>query len=78
MTWSLLHLARMLRDAGGIPAHGNQRGGWEAGCRFGYGNPDHRSGGTGTAMTMDVPAVTGRGTTADSAGKVPRTGRSSG
>ena len=25
MTWNLLHLARMLRDAGGVPAHGNQR-----------------------------------------------------
>ena len=25
MTWNLLHLARMLKDFGGIPAHGNQR-----------------------------------------------------
>ncbi len=25
MTWNLLHLARMIQDAGGIPAHGNQR-----------------------------------------------------
>ena len=25
MTWNLLHLARMLKDAGGIPAYGNQR-----------------------------------------------------
>ena len=25
MTWNLLHLARMLKSAGGIPAHGNQR-----------------------------------------------------
>jgi hypothetical protein len=40
-------------DAGGIPTHGNQRAGWEAGCRFDYGNPDYRQGGTGTAMTMD-------------------------
>ena len=23
MTWNLMHLARMLKDAGGIPAHGN-------------------------------------------------------
>ena len=30
MTWNLLHLARMLKDAGGIPAHGNQRSGWDA------------------------------------------------
>ena len=34
MTWNLLHLARMLKDAGGIPAHGNQRSEWDAGCRF--------------------------------------------
>ncbi len=42
MTWNLLHLARMLRDAGGLPAHGNQRSLWEAGCRFGHENPEYR------------------------------------
>jgi len=42
MTWNLLHLARLLRDAGGIPAHGNQRSEWEAGCRFDFENPEHR------------------------------------
>ncbi len=42
MTWNLLHLARMIRDAGGIPAHGNQRSAWEAGCRFDAPNPEHR------------------------------------
>lgn len=42
MTWNLLHLARMLKDAGGIPAHGNQRSQWDAGCRFDYPNPDYR------------------------------------
>ena len=42
MTWNLLHLARMLKDAGGIPAHGNQRSGWDAGCRYGFENPEHR------------------------------------
>ena len=42
MTWNLLHLARMLKDRGGIPAHGNQRSEWEAGCRFDYENPEHR------------------------------------
>src|SRR3954447_15523386 len=36
MTWNLLHLAGMLKDAGGIPAHGNQRSEWDAGCRFDY------------------------------------------
>jgi multimeric flavodoxin WrbA len=42
MTWNLLHMARMLKDAGGIPAHGNQRSLWEAGCRFDHPNPEHR------------------------------------
>lgn len=41
-TWNLMHLARMLRDAGGIPAHGNQRSAWDAGCRFDHPNPDYR------------------------------------
>lgn len=42
MTWNLLHLARMLKDAGGIPAHGNQRAGWDAGCRYDFDNPEYR------------------------------------
>ena len=42
MTWNLLHLARMLNDADGVPAHGNQRSLWEAGCRFDFANPDYR------------------------------------
>ncbi|HWH34522.1 MAG TPA: flavodoxin family protein [Acidimicrobiales bacterium] len=42
MTWNLLHLARMLGDAGGFPAHGNQRAGWDAGCRYDFANPEHR------------------------------------
>ncbi len=42
MTWNLLHLARMIKDAGGVPAHGNQRSQWDAGCRFDYANPDYR------------------------------------
>jgi multimeric flavodoxin WrbA len=42
MTWNLLHLARMLKDAGGIPVHGNQRSEWDAGCRFDFPNPEHR------------------------------------
>lgn len=42
MTWNLLHLARMIKDAGGIPAHGNQRSEWDAGCRFDFPNPDYR------------------------------------
>ena len=42
MTWNLLHMARMIKDAGGIPAHGNQRSAWEAGCRFDHPNPLYR------------------------------------
>jgi len=42
MTWNLLHVARMLKDAGGMPAHGNQRSLWDAGCRFDFPNPEYR------------------------------------
>ena len=42
MTWNLMHMARLLRDAGGYPAHGNQRKQWDAGCRFDHPNPDYR------------------------------------
>lgn len=42
MTWNLLHMARMIKDRGGIPAHGNQRSLWDAGCRFDHPNPEHR------------------------------------
>ncbi len=42
MTWNLMHMARMIKDAGGIPAHGNQRSQWDAGCRFDYPNPEYR------------------------------------
>jgi multimeric flavodoxin WrbA len=42
MTWNLMHLAALLADAGGVPAHGNQRSEWDAGCRFDFENPEHR------------------------------------
>lgn len=42
MTWNLMHMARMLKDAGGIPAHGNQRTAWDAGERFDHPNPEYR------------------------------------
>ena len=42
MTWNLLHLARLLKDAGGVPAHGNQRSAWDAGSRFDHPNPEYR------------------------------------
>lgn len=36
MTWNLLHLARIMKDSGGIPAHGNQLDAWRAGQRFDF------------------------------------------
>ncbi|GAB6194911.1 flavodoxin family protein [Lysobacter xanthus] len=42
MAWNLMHLARLLRDAGGFPVHGNQRTDWDAGCRFDHPNPEYR------------------------------------
>jgi multimeric flavodoxin WrbA len=42
MAWNLMHLARLLREAGGFPAHGNQRASWDAGCRFDFPNPEYR------------------------------------
>ncbi|MEX2471826.1 MAG: NAD(P)H-dependent oxidoreductase [Gemmatimonadota bacterium] len=42
MTWNLLHLARMLKDRGGVPTHGNQRSAWDAGARFDHPNPEYR------------------------------------
>jgi multimeric flavodoxin WrbA len=42
MAWNLMHLARTIKDAGGIPAYGNQRSEWDAGCHEGAENPEHR------------------------------------
>jgi multimeric flavodoxin WrbA len=42
MTWNLMHMAKMIKRAGGIPAHGNQRSEWDAGCRFDFPNPEYR------------------------------------
>jgi multimeric flavodoxin WrbA len=42
MTWNLMHLARMIKDTGGLPAHGNQRAAWDQGQRFDFPNPEHR------------------------------------
>jgi multimeric flavodoxin WrbA len=45
-TWNLLHMARLLKDAGGYPAYGNQRALWDSGERFGtdrtHPNPEYR------------------------------------
>lgn len=42
MTWNLMHMAAMLKQAGGVPAYGNQRSQWEAGTRFDFENPEYR------------------------------------
>ncbi|WP_430593028.1 flavodoxin family protein [Humidisolicoccus flavus] len=43
MTWNLLHMARMLKDRGGIPAYGNVPEAWNEGERFGFDtNPEYR------------------------------------
>ncbi len=42
MTWNLMHMAKLLKHAGGIPAHGNQRREWDAGARFDFENPEYR------------------------------------
>jgi multimeric flavodoxin WrbA len=34
MAWNLMHMARLLKEAGGIPAHGNQQTAWDNGQRF--------------------------------------------
>lgn len=34
MSWNLMHMARTLKNAGGIPAHGNQPEAWKAGDHF--------------------------------------------
>ena len=42
MSWNLMHMAHMLKKAGGIEAHGNQRTQWDAGCKPDFPNPEHR------------------------------------
>jgi multimeric flavodoxin WrbA len=42
MTWNLMHMARMLKDAGGWPAQGNSRKEWDCGNRFDHPNPEYR------------------------------------
>jgi multimeric flavodoxin WrbA len=41
MTWNLLHLARMLKDAGGIPAYGNDTRDWDLSVPE-HPNPEYR------------------------------------
>lgn len=39
MTYNLMHLAKLLKDAGGIPAIGNVRDEWDEGDHFGFRPP---------------------------------------
>lgn len=42
MSWNLMHLAQMLKNAGGYPAYGNLPEEWKAGTRFDFENPEYR------------------------------------
>jgi multimeric flavodoxin WrbA len=42
MTWNLMHFARIIKELGGIPTHGNQRLKWDAGCTSDNSNPEYR------------------------------------
>jgi len=42
MTWNLLHMAKMLKKAGGIPAYGNLPQEWKSGTHFDFKNPEYR------------------------------------
>ena len=42
MTYNLLHTAKMLKAAGGMPTEGNVPEKWENGERWGFNNPEYR------------------------------------
>lgn len=42
MTYNLMHVAKLLKDNGGIPAQGNLPDAWKKGERWGYENPEYR------------------------------------
>jgi multimeric flavodoxin WrbA len=42
MTWNLMHMAKMLKDAGGVPAHGNRRSEWDRMAHPDHLNPEYR------------------------------------
>lgn len=42
MTWNVMHMAKLLKAAEGIPAHGNQRSVWDNGVHFDFENPEYR------------------------------------
>jgi hypothetical protein len=42
MTYNLMHLAKLLKDNGGVPTKGNLPKEWESGERWGFSNPEYR------------------------------------
>lgn len=42
MAYNLMHTAKMLKDAGGLPGYGNEATAWKKGEHFGYENPEYR------------------------------------
>jgi multimeric flavodoxin WrbA len=42
MTYNLMHTAKLLKDAGGLPAIGNTPSAWKKGEHFGFENPEYR------------------------------------
>ncbi len=42
LAWNCMHFARMLKDNGGVPAHGNQPDVWKAGTHPDNTNPGHQ------------------------------------
>jgi hypothetical protein len=43
MSWNCMHLAKMMKAAGGIPNRGNDRNAWKKGERFGFENPSRKT-----------------------------------
>ncbi|MES2876425.1 MAG: flavodoxin family protein [Patescibacteria group bacterium] len=42
MTYNLMHMAKLLKDAGGLPTKGNVPKKWDNGERWGFDNPEYR------------------------------------
>lgn len=42
MTYNLMHTAKRLKEAGGLPAEGNLPDAWKRGQHFGFHNPEYR------------------------------------
>ena len=42
LAWNLMHMAQMLKQAGGLPAYGNSREAWDDGTRYNHPNPEYR------------------------------------